>query len=47
VRFAGEYRTALHLVDSDHGLHSQLPLIKYLFEYFLISLDLPSERASG
>lgn len=47
VRFAREYRAALHLLDSDHELHNQLPLIKYLFEYFLISLDLPTEHATG
>lgn len=47
VRFAREYAAALHLLDSDHELHSQLPLIKYLFEYFLISLDLFAEHAPG
>jgi len=47
VRFAREYNAALHLIDSDHELHSQLPLIKYLFEYFLISLDLAADRAAG
>ncbi|HEV7633064.1 MAG TPA: hypothetical protein VGO41_08725, partial [Steroidobacteraceae bacterium] len=41
VRFAKEYGAQLHLVDSDHQLHDQLRLIKYLFEYFLIALDLP------
>jgi pimeloyl-ACP methyl ester carboxylesterase len=41
VRFAREYGAQLHLVDSDHQLHDQLRLIKYLFEYFLIALDLP------
>jgi pimeloyl-ACP methyl ester carboxylesterase len=47
VRFAREYGAALHLVDSDHQLHSQLRFIKYLFEYFLINLDLPPERGSS
>jgi hypothetical protein len=32
----------LHLLSSDHQLHDQLTFIKYLFEYFLIGLDLPS-----
>ncbi len=41
VRFAKEYGANLYLIDGDHRLHSQLRLIKYLFEYFLISLDLP------
>lgn len=44
VRFAREYGAALHLLDGDHQLHEQLRLIKYLFEYFLIGLDLPPER---
>lgn len=47
VRFAREYHAALHLLDGDHELHGQLPLIKYLFEYFLISLDLPMGRVSS
>jgi pimeloyl-ACP methyl ester carboxylesterase len=46
VRFAREYAVPLHLVDSDHELHSQMRFIKYLFEYFLIALDLPAERAA-
>jgi len=47
VRFAREYNVSLHLVDADHELHQQLRLIKYLFEYFLINLDLPSERGAS
>jgi pimeloyl-ACP methyl ester carboxylesterase len=47
LRFAREYGAALHLVDADHELHQQLRLIKYLFEYFLINLDLPPERAAS
>jgi pimeloyl-ACP methyl ester carboxylesterase len=46
IRCAREHGAALHLLDADHQLHSQLRLIKYLFEYFLISLDLPPERDS-
>jgi pimeloyl-ACP methyl ester carboxylesterase len=42
VRFAQSYRASLHIVDSDHRLHSQLRVIQYLFEYFLIALDLPA-----
>jgi len=42
IRFAREYRAALYLLDGDHGLHGQIPFIKYLFEYFLIALDLPA-----
>jgi fermentation-respiration switch protein FrsA (DUF1100 family) len=42
VRFAQAYRAALHLVDGDHRLHNQIRVIQYLFEYFLIALDLPA-----
>jgi pimeloyl-ACP methyl ester carboxylesterase len=41
IRFAREYDAQLHLLDSDHRLHDQMRFIKYLFEYFLIALDLP------
>jgi pimeloyl-ACP methyl ester carboxylesterase len=40
IRFATEHNATLHLIDGDHRLHAQIPLIKYLFEYFLISLDM-------
>src|SRR5207302_8616338 len=42
VRFAQAYRAALHLLESDHRLHNQIRVIQYLFEYFLIALDLPA-----
>ncbi|HEY7996090.1 MAG TPA: alpha/beta hydrolase [Steroidobacteraceae bacterium] len=42
LRFANTYRAALHLLESDHRLHNQLRVIQYLFEYFLIALDLPA-----
>ncbi len=41
VRFAQTYHAALHLLESDHRLHNQIRVIQYLFEYFLIALDLP------
>jgi fermentation-respiration switch protein FrsA (DUF1100 family) len=41
VRFAKTYHSALHLLDSDHNLHDQIRAIQYLFEYFLIALDVP------
>ena len=41
VRFAQSCHAALHLLDSDHNLHNQIPVIQHLFEYFLIALDLP------
>jgi pimeloyl-ACP methyl ester carboxylesterase len=42
MRFAKHYGATLHLVDDDHHLHEELRLIRYLFEYFLIALDLPT-----
>lgn len=42
VRFAQTYRAALHLVDGDHRLHTQIRVIQNLFEYFLLALDLPA-----
>ena len=42
VRFAQTYRSALHVLESDHRLHNQIRVIQYLFEYFLIALDLPA-----
>jgi len=42
VRFSQTYRAALHLLESDHQLHNQIRVIQYLFEYFLIALDLPA-----
>ena len=41
IRFARTYGAQLHLLDGDHGLHDQLRFIRYLFEHFLIALDLP------
>lgn len=41
VRFAKEHRAALHLLDDDHRLHEQIRVVTYLFEQFLITLDLP------
>ena len=41
VRFADGAKAALHLLESDHRLHNQVRVIQYLFEYFLIALDLP------
>jgi len=41
IRFASEHHAALHILDTDHGLHSQIRMVKVQFEYFLIGLDLP------
>lgn len=35
IRYAKRFKAALHLVESDHRLSSQLPLIASLFEGFL------------
>jgi pimeloyl-ACP methyl ester carboxylesterase len=43
MRFAREYGAALHVVADDHGLHASIRRIKHLFEYFLVSIDLPPE----
>lgn len=42
IRFAREHSANLHLIDGDHALIGQLPRIKALFEYFLLSLDMPA-----
>jgi pimeloyl-ACP methyl ester carboxylesterase len=36
MRFAREHKLALHLVESDHRLHSAIPFLQYLFQYFLL-----------
>lgn len=36
MRFAREHGLALHLVESDHRLHSSIPFLQYLFQYFLL-----------
>lgn len=41
LRLAQEYGAALHLVNGDHRLNANMRVIRYLFEYFLIALDLP------
>jgi pimeloyl-ACP methyl ester carboxylesterase len=46
IRFARDYQASLHLLDSDHSLHDQLRFIKYLFEYFLIGIDLTECKGS-
>jgi pimeloyl-ACP methyl ester carboxylesterase len=42
VRFARQYDAALHLLNDDHRLHRQIRAVSYLFEQFLITLDLPA-----
>ena len=38
VRYARKFKATLHLVDSDHRLGSQLPLIENLFDGFLAQI---------
>jgi pimeloyl-ACP methyl ester carboxylesterase len=42
IRFAKEHKGSLYLVESDHRLHSALPLIRTLFQYFIMELDFPT-----
>ena len=44
VRYARDHSATLHIIDTDHRMQDQIPLINYLFEYFLVSLDLPRTR---
>lgn len=46
VRYAREHKAILHIIDADHRMQDQIPLINYLFEYFLVALDLPRLRRS-
>lgn len=41
VRFGREHRVTLHLINADHRMHAQLSTVQYLFEQFIIQLDLP------
>ena len=41
-RFAARHRAALHLLDADHGLNEQLPMLGLLFDDLLIrALTIP------
>jgi alpha/beta superfamily hydrolase len=44
VDFARRHLCALHLLDDGHRLHAQMRVISYLFEAFLLSLDLPAAK---
>jgi pimeloyl-ACP methyl ester carboxylesterase len=46
IRFAKAVGAPVHLLDDDHRLHANIRLLRYLFEYFLISLDMPVARWS-
>ena len=46
MRFAREHGTTLHVVEDDHQLHRSIRRIKHLFEFFLVSIDLPPELAT-
>ena len=44
LRLAREYHATMHIIDSDHLLHSHLRMIRFYFEHFLIGLDLPRDH---
>jgi len=39
VRFAGQHRATLHVLDTDHRMQDRIREIGYYFEYFLVTLD--------
>jgi alpha/beta superfamily hydrolase len=39
IRWAGERRASLHVLDSDHRLQDRIPEIARLFRSFLIDID--------
>lgn len=41
IRYAREHGATLHIIDADHRMQDQISLVNYLFEYFLVALDLP------
>ena len=41
IRYAREYGATLHIIDADHRMQDQITVINYLFEYFLVAMDLP------
>jgi hypothetical protein len=45
IEFARRYGCSLHILDSDHRLQSEVRFLKYLFEYFLVSIDLPPDAS--
>jgi len=45
IEFARRHGCALHILNSDHRLQDEVRLLKYLFEYFLVSLDLPQDAS--
>lgn len=47
IRYAGKFKATLHLVDGDHRLSSQLPLIASLFDAFLAQFLVTKIPANG
>lgn len=45
IEFARRHGCALHILNSDHRLQDEVRFLKYLFEYFLVSLDLPPDAS--
>ena len=46
IRYAREHQARLHLVDSDHRLMNQLPVLGKLFEMLLEEVTLPPKKDS-
>jgi len=44
VRFARQYGATLHIIDADHRMQDNVAQINYLFEYFLVALDMNRMR---
>lgn len=44
IRFARQYRATLHIIDADHRMQDDVAQINYLFEYFLVALDISRMR---
>lgn len=40
IRFAREHNAPLQVLNTDHRMHDQLPVIRHFFEHFIISIDL-------
>jgi hypothetical protein len=43
-RFARQYQATLHIIDADHRMQDNVAQINYLFEYFLVALDIRRMR---
>ncbi len=44
IRFARQHQATLHIIDADHRMQDNVAQINYLFEYFLVALDISRMR---